>query len=510
MTGTQSIVKTKQHNGRKYIEINLFQLVKTIWSHIIIILLAAAIGGGAGFALAYYVIPAQYQASALLYVNNSSVSLGSTSISLSDLSASQTLVDSYITILKSRLTLDDVIERAQVDYKFEELKKMITAKSVNGTEIFEVTVTSGDPYEAERIANTIVKVLPDKIAQIIDGSSVRAVDLAVVPEKRSSPSYFRFTAMGGLIGLLLSCGIVVLLDLLNEKIRGEEELQDYGLPMLAVIPDLLTDRDRKAYGSYYSKAAERRKQRDHSLRSEEEDKTIGEGLNFGASEAFRLLRTNLLFSLPPSALRNGKNCRVIGITSSMSGEGKSTTALNLGYVLAESGKKVLVVETDLRLPTISRRLKLKRGAGLSSLLAGLCTEQEAVRPSGIQERLEVMSSGPIPPNPTELLGSERMETVMENVAGEYDFIILDLPPVNEVSDALVVSQLIHGMIVVVRQSYATSSSVGKAMQQMENVGVKVLGFVMTYSDSQGGKYKSYYKGKYAYAKRSKSRKESAT
>jgi len=252
---------------------------------------------------------------------------------------------------------------------------------------------------------------------------------------------------------------------------------------------------------------------DRPLCPEDEEKTIGGGLNFGASEAFRLLRTNLLFALPFSSLKNGETCRIVGVTSSLSGEGKSTTSLNLGYVLAESGKNVLVVEADMRLPTISSRLKLERGAGLSSALAGLCTEQETIRPSGIQERLWIMGAGPTPPNPTELLGSERMKTALKSVAGAYDFIILDLPPVNEVSDALVVSRLTHGMIMVVRQDYATRSSVGEAMRQMENVGVKVLGFVMTYSDSQGGKYKSYYKGKYgkyAYAKGNKGGKEPAT
>jgi len=241
----------------------------------------------------------------------------------------------------------------------------------------------------------------------------------------------------------------------------------------------------------------RKKDKNRSLHPEGEEKTFGQGMNFNASEAYRLLRTNLLFALPFSSLRDGETCRVVGITSAMSGEGKSTTALNLGYVLAESGKKALVVEADMRLPTISRRLGLEQKAGLSNLLAGLCGEQEITQPSGIQKRLWIMSAGPIPPNPTELLGSEQMKAALKSISGAYDFIILDLPPVNEVSDALVASRLTHGMIMVVRQGYATRSSVGEAMRQMENVGVKLLGFVVTYSDSQSKKYGKYY-GKYGY------------
>jgi len=257
--GTQNM---KKQNNEEYLEIDLLQMMEAVWRHIVVILLAMVLGGGAGFALAHYVIPAKYQASALLYVNNSSLSVGSTSISLSDLSASQTLVDTYIAILKTRLTLNDVIEQAGVDYTFAEMKGMIGAKSMNGTEIFEVTVTSRDPYEAERIANTIVKVLPDKISQIMDGSSVRTVDLAVVPESRSSPSLRNYALVGALIGLLFSCGIVVMRELLNEQITSEDDLiQAYGLPVLAAIPDMLATQAGKGYygSSYYAKAAERKK-----------------------------------------------------------------------------------------------------------------------------------------------------------------------------------------------------------------------------------------------------------
>lgn len=241
----------------EYIEIDLMRLLKAMWRHLAAIILAAVLCGGAGFALAYWVVPAKYQASALLYVNNSSISVGSTSISLSDLSASQTLVDTYITILNTRLTLNEVIAQSGVDYTFEQMteSKMIEAEAVNGTEIFEVTVTSRDPQEAERIANTIVSVLPDKIAQIVDGSSVRTVDLAVVPEKKSSPSYTVYTLVGALAGLLLSGGIVVIRELLDDQIHNEDDLlQTYSLPVLAGVPNLLAAQGGKGYGSYYAAA----------------------------------------------------------------------------------------------------------------------------------------------------------------------------------------------------------------------------------------------------------------
>lgn len=243
-----------------------------------------------------------------------------------------------------------------------------------------------------------------------------------------------------------------------------------------------------------------------ALRPEEEAKTFGAGLNFAASEAYRLLRTNVLFGLPFSALKNGQTCRIIGITSSLSGEGKSTTALNLAYVLAESGRKILLIEADMRLPTITKRLGLEhQKAGLSYLLVGMCDEQEACRLSGIQENLWVMSAGDTPPNPSELLGSDRMRDSIKELGKTFDFIILDLPPVNEVTDALVTSRLVHGMIMVVRKDYATRSSVGEAMMQLRHANAKLLGIVLTHADEKEKKYK---KGSYAYSDAAK--KESKT
>lgn len=252
-----------EQQDQEYIEIDLLRLVQALWRRAWAIVLAAVLLGGAGFALAFWVLPPEYEATALMYVNNSSISVGSTSISLSDLSASQTLVDTYIAILNTRLTLNDVIEKAGLEYTYEEImeSEMIEAEAVNGTEIFAVTVTSESPREAEQIANTIVEVLPDKIAQVVDGSSVRTVDYAVAPEKRSGPSITRFTFIGVLCGLVLSCGAIVALELLDEQIHSEDYLlQTYHLPVLAAVPDLLDSKSGKGgyYGSYYEAAGRER------------------------------------------------------------------------------------------------------------------------------------------------------------------------------------------------------------------------------------------------------------
>lgn len=218
-----------------------------------------------------------------------------------------------------------------------------------------------------------------------------------------------------------------------------------------------------------------------------EELTFGENLSFAASEAYKLLRTNILFALPDE-----QKCRIIGVTSSLSGEGKSTTALNLAYMLAEMGQRTLLIEADMRLPTITKRLGLNTAPGLSNLLAGLDSGKGVMQHSGIQERLHIIASGDPPPNPSELLGSEQMKTAISVLAEKVDFILLDLPPVNEVSDALVASRLTDGLVMVVRQDYASRRMVDEAMRQLQYVNAKILGFVMTCAGGQGkGAYKRY-------------------
>lgn len=237
----------------KYIEIDLLRLMERMWHWAWAIVLAMAAGGALLFSYAYFIVTPMYRATALLYVNNSSISVGSTSISLSDLSASQTLVDTYLVILKSRLTLNEVIERAGLEYTYEELCEMIEAQAVDATEIFEVSVLSSDPAEAERITNTIVDVLPEKIADIVDGSSVRTVDYAVIPLEKDSPSITMYTAIGLAMGLVLSCLVLLVAEACDEQIHDADYLlQSYDLPVLAVIPDLLSKKTDKYGANYYA------------------------------------------------------------------------------------------------------------------------------------------------------------------------------------------------------------------------------------------------------------------
>lgn len=227
-------------------------------------------------------------------------------------------------------------------------------------------------------------------------------------------------------------------------------------------------------------------------------KTLHKNLTFTATEQYKLLRTNLSFTLPTEI-----KCPIIGVTSSMRGEGKSTTAINLAYVLAESGKKVLLVDGDLRIPSIAKKMGLESTPGLTDLLMGYEAQQMSSFKTDIIDNWYVIPSGELPPNPSELLGSRRMESILKIMSEKFDYIIVDLPPVNIVSDALAISNLITGMIVVIREDYTEKKELEFCFRQLNLSNVNVLGCVLNESESTSGargkykKYSKYYK-KYYY------------
>lgn len=225
-----------------------------------------------------------------------------------------------------------------------------------------------------------------------------------------------------------------------------------------------------------------------NMTPEESRKTLGSNLNFAAAEAYKLLRTNLDFSLPADS-----KCRVLGVTSALKGEGKSTTSVNIAYTMAQTVGKVLLIEADMRLPTLSKRVRVKAKPGLSNLLVGQCAGNNVLQRTELIPNLWVITAGDIPPNPSELLGSANMATTIEAMKTIFDVIVVDLPPVSAVTDAALVSKLVDGMIVVVRQGYCDRGTLDDAVRQLRFVEAKILGFVMTGADTQKKGYKRYGK-----------------
>lgn len=235
----------------------------------------------------------------------------------------------------------------------------------------------------------------------------------------------------------------------------------------------------------------KKSRRRHSAQSSSmTQKTLHKNLEFTATEQYKLLRTNLDFTLP-----EGQKCPIVGVTSSMRGEGKSTTAVNLSYVLAEKGSRVLLIDGDLRIPSVAKKMDIDGKRGLTDMLMGKGDDIETFK-TDLLETWYILPSGDIPPNPSELLGSRRMEVLLDELKEKFDYIIIDLPPVNIVSDALSISHLISGMVVVIREDYTEKKELERCMRSLKLSNVNVLGCVMNESKHGNGSYGKYRKYRY--------------
>ena len=433
----------------------------------------------------------KYEAAVMFYVNNRIEPSGE-SISSSDMSAARGLVQSYVIILNTRETLGEVADYADIDRSYTEMQSMISAEAVENTEILKVVVTSTDPEEVEAIADAITRVLPSRSSKIIEGSSVKVITGASLPNAPSSPNYVNSAVIGFLIGFLLIVAAVVLQEIFDTTIRGEGDISRVSEhPILASVPDMEEQVKNSRYSGYNKKVNKSKLTASNTL------VTIGPNISFSVAEAYKLLRTKLLFSFTDE-----QDCRVIGTTSSRAGEGKSVTSINLAYSMAQLGKRVLLVDCDMRRPSVADKLPIKKTPGLSDYLSGQARAETLIQRCGIPEdanAFHVISSGRIPPNPMELLSSKKMEKTLEQLRGNYDYIIMDLPPICEVGDALAVSGLTDGMLLVVRQHHCDRVSLTNTVRQLNFANCKVLGVVLNGSGERvKGRYYKYAKRGYGY------------
>lgn len=492
-------------------EIDLQRLVSAVWNKVWVIIIVSILSALVALGVTVFLITPKYQSSAMFYVNNNSFSVSDAAFSITsgDISVAKDLVDSYIVILQTRTSLNDVIDYAGVDRTYLELKDMISAAAVNSTEIFEVVVTSPDPEEAEKIASAIAYILPKRISSIIDGTSAKIVDTAIVASTPSSPSYATNTLIGLVLGFIIITAAVILNEVFDITVRSEEDVaQSCKHPILALVPDMAAP----SKGGYYYRDGEKKTS---SGGQNKQPALIGKDISFAASEAYKLLRTKLQFSFA-----DDNDCHVIGLSSALSGEGKSLSAVNLAYTLSQLGKKVVLIDCDMRRPTLAEKLGIQKAPGLSNYLSGQSKGELVCQKCGIkndEDAFDVIAAGHNPPNPIELLSSARMTKVLNRLRDIYDYVILDLPPVGEVSDAMAVAKETDGILLVVRQNYCNRPALSDAARQFEFINARILGVVYNCTSESGGKYgKKYYKKyynkydrSYAYAASAKKAEERA-
>ena len=473
------------------LEIDLKRLVSALVNKLWLIALVAVLAAIFAFIGTRLFTTPMYRSSAMFYVNNNNVNedekpSGSSSITSSDISASKNLVKSYIVILKTDQTIDAIIAYTGVNYTTSQLKKMISAESVDETEIFRVVVECPDPEEAKLIAEAIAQILPERISSVIDGTSANVADIPKLATAPSSPNYISNATIGFFIGLAVMVLIIAVKEIFDVTIRSEDDItRDISHPILASVPDMNAPIKSGFYYGYESACGDR-------ATLGEKEPVVGKEINFAATEAYNLLRTKLQFSFA-----GDNRCRVIAISSAMAGEGKSLSAVNLAYFMSQLNKKVLLIDCDMRRPSLSAKLPIKKTPGLSNYLSGLCALDATFQPCGIageENAFQVVSAGRNPPNPIELLSSERMSEMLSMLRKSYDYVILDLPPVGEVSDALAVAKDTDGVLLVVRRNYCNRHVLHDTIRQYKFMEAKILGIVCNCSTKNGGVYsKKQYK-----------------
>ena len=462
-----------------------------------------------------------YTASVTIYVNNAGRDQKVNYITGSNLETAQHLVNTYIQIIGSDTVLEKVSEAGNLGMEAKEIRKYMHAAQKGETEIFTIRITHPDPRMATKIANAVADVAPEEIESFVEGSSTKVIDYAKQPESPSSPSLIKNIVTGGLLGGLLAAAYVTVMFLLDVRIKDEDELaQLFGLPVLGQIPsfDKKASKPRKkkkrgAYEAYESKTdtghsdktGQREKRRQNAQRLQEgqllqleRDNLLGEKSDFFIREAYKTLRTNVSFTLAGE-----EACKVVVVTSSMQGEGKSITATNLAISYAMTDKKVLLIDCDMRRPKLARLMEKGNKVGLSNLLMDYDLLGEAVQHTDI-EGLDVILAGSIPPNPSELLGSARMRKLIEEMKGKYDYIFLDSPPINMVTDAAVLAPKSNGVLFLVRANQSERGAVIHAVNQLERTQAKILGFILNDVDmerlhySRSKQYRSYFRyGRYS-------------
>ena len=250
-----------ERNTKDYYVVDLAHVVKVVWQRVWLVALVSVIVAAMGFALAAFAITPTYSSSIMLYVNNSSFNVGDLgfSISSSELTAAQSLAKTYTVLLKNRTTLERLIDETGVNYDWEEIYDMIESGPVNETEVMQVTVTCDDPYVAQRIANGIATVLPQRVTEVVEGASMEVVDSAIANTEKVAPSITLYTAVGFLVGALLSVATLIVLALMDNTVHDEEYvIKTYGYPILAQIPNLQGGSIKKyTYANGYANAGKK-------------------------------------------------------------------------------------------------------------------------------------------------------------------------------------------------------------------------------------------------------------
>jgi capsular exopolysaccharide synthesis family protein len=423
---------------------------------------------------ATYLMPKSYESQLQFFVStvdtsdNAQLAQGSNFL--------QQRVKSYSQLVTAPVVLQPVVTSLGLRESPTDLADRVTAGIPVDTVLINVTVQDGSPRRAQEIARAIGDQFPKTVADLEKVSASKASPVKVTVTKSPtfepspvSPRPLRNIALGLVVGLIVSVAAVLLRHALDTRVRTKDDI-DALVEGAAVIGSIPFDTD-----------------------APRQPLLLEAGPLSTRSESFRVLRTNLAF------VGTADHARTIVLTSTLPGEGKTTTAANLGVVLAESGASVCLIEADLRRPRLLEYFGLEGAVGLTDLLIGRADLADILQPYG-KHQLWLLGAGQIPPNPSELLGSPAMRECLQEVAEKFDYVLLDGPPMLPVTDSAVLSTITDGALVVVGSGLVTRDQLRTAVEGLDAVSAKVLGFVLNRvpRNVSGGRYYDY---KYDYRPR---------
>ena len=454
------------------VKIDLAKLIMFVLKRCWLIVLCAELGFGTMYIRTTRFMPDTYTASGTMYVNNGNPNMEQYQYTNSnDLDSAVQLIDTYLIVVKSEKVMKSVVEQLSNDYpgiSAGYISSTLSMASVSETGVASVRSTTNDAKLSRDIVNAVLDAAPEEIIRVVGAGNIEIIDYAIAPMLPDDRGSLTKGILGAMAGAMFAGCVLFAMFLMNQRITDTKDLTDnYTPPVLASIQRIKEDSENA--GAFL----------------------LINTTDMGIVENYAKLRMNLLYTLV------GKETHTVIVTSAVAGEGKSTITANLAISCAMGDKKVLLVDADLRRASQSRIFELSEHTkGLSEVLVGSSVWQDVIL-KNIKGNVDLLPAGHFPPNPAELLGSNEMLQLLKELEQVYDLILLDMPPINIVSDPLMLSNYVAGCIFVTRQDYSDHREIRKALIEADMAGMNVMGFVF-YGENikEAGYYNRRYYNKY--------------